>query len=153
MRGQLLLTNRFTIGALMKDLDSSAAAVGGGVFGYFDAANNRVIVTYSGVPAAGTTALNTLQIVIYASGKIEMIIGSLAGTGPRYTPTILGTLGIASGQTKARDLRKTRPISFSALRDSAPVFHSFGARGAIYEQYYGAIQGSCGRDGDEGQDD
>jgi hypothetical protein len=30
---------------------------------------------------------------------------------------------------------------------------AYGAQGAIYEQYYGAIQGSCGRDGDEGQDD
>jgi len=153
MRGQLLLTNRFTIGALMKDLDSSAAATGGGVFGYFDATNNRVIVTYSGVPAAGTTELNTLQIAIYGSGKIEMIIGSLAATGARYTPTILGTLGIASGQTKARDLRKTRPISFSALRGGAPVFHSFGANGAIYEQYYGGIQGSCDRGGDESEDE
>jgi dienelactone hydrolase len=147
MRGQLLLTNRFTIGALMKDLDSTAAATGGGVFGYYDAANARVVVTYSGVPATGTTAPNTLQIVIYASGKIEMIVGALAATGAVYSPGILGTLGIASGQTRASDLRKTRPIRFSDLRNSAPVFLPFGADGAIYEQFFGGITASC-RDDD-----
>jgi hypothetical protein len=62
MRGQLLLTNRLTIGALMKDLDSTAATAGGGVFATYDATNQRVIVTYQGVPAAGTTAPNTLPI-------------------------------------------------------------------------------------------
>jgi dienelactone hydrolase len=146
MRGQLLLTNRFTIGALMKDLDSTAAATGGGVFGYYDAANARVVVTYSGVPATGTTAPNTLQIVIYGSGKIEMIVGALAATGAVYSPGILGTVGIASGQTKASDLRKTRPIRFSDLRNSAPVFLPFGADGAIYEQFSAGISASCGED-------
>jgi dienelactone hydrolase len=153
MRGQLLLTNRFTIGALMKDLDSTAAATGGGVFAYYDATNARVVVTYKGVPAAGTTEPNTLQIAIYGNGKIEMIVGSLAATGAVYSPTILGTIGIASGQTKARDLRKTKPIRFSELRNGAPVFLPLGADGAIYEQFSGGIAASCPDDDDEGAGD
>jgi dienelactone hydrolase len=149
-KGQLLLSNRFTIAALMKDLDSTAAATGGGVFGYFDAANGRVIVTYNGVPATGTTQPNTLQVVIHDSGKLEMIVGALAATGAIYSPGILGTVGIASGQTKASDLRKVKPISFSELRNSAPVFVPFGRDGAIYEQFYLSKGASCSNDDDAG---
>ena len=143
MKGQLLLSNRLTIAALMKDLDSTAAATGGGVFGYFDAANARVIVTYAGVPATGTTELNTLQVVIYVSGKIEMIVGELAATGPIYSPGILGTVGLAIGQTSASDLREVKPISFSGLRNSPPVFLPVGRDGAIYEQFYSSTGASC----------
>jgi hypothetical protein len=143
MKGQLLLSGRFTIGALMKNLDSTAAAAGGGVFGYFDSANQRVIVTYLGVPAIGTTEPNTLQIVIYESGRIEMIVGELAATGANFAPGILGTIGIATGQTKASDLRHTRPVSFSELRDAGPVFVPFGHDGAIYEQFYAGQGASC----------
>jgi hypothetical protein len=149
MKGQLLLNNRFTVGALMKDLDSTAAATGGGVFGYFDAANKRVVVTYSGVPAAGTAQPNTLQVAIYSSGRIELIIGELAATGPAYTPKILGTIGIASGQTKAIDLRKTKSINFGELRNGAAVLLPFGRDGAIYEQYYLGTDASCHNDDDE----
>ena len=143
MRGQLLLSGRFTIGALMKNLDSTAATPGGGVFGYFDAANHRVIVTYLGVPAIGTTQPNTLQIVIYTSGKIEMIVGELAATGTNFAPGILGTIGIAGGQTLARDLRRMKPVSFSALRHAGPVFVPFGHDGAIYEQFYTGQGAAC----------
>jgi hypothetical protein len=134
----------------MKDLDSSAAATGGGVFGYFDATNNRVIVTYSGVPAAGTTELNTLQIAIYGSGKIEMIIGPCRHRH-RLHRRSWAPWESRPGKRK-RAISGRRP-SASAHSEAAPVFHSFGANGAIYEQYYGGIQGSCGREGDEGQDD
>jgi hypothetical protein len=143
MKGQLLLSGRFTIGALMKNLDSTAAAAGGGVFGYFDSANQRVIVTYLGVPAIGTTQPNTLQIAIYEGGKIEMIVGELAATGTNFAPGILGTIGIATGQAKASDLRSTRPVSFSELRDAGPVFVPFGHDGAIYEQFYTGQGASC----------
>jgi hypothetical protein len=142
-RGQLLLSGRFTIGALMKNLDSRAAASGGGVFGYFDAPNHRVVVSYLGVPAIGTTEPNTLQVAIYDSGKIEMIVGALAATGANFSPGILGTIGIAAGRSKASDLRRTRPRSFSALRDAGPVFVSFGSDGAIYEQFYTGKGASC----------
>jgi hypothetical protein len=130
MRGQLLLTNRLTIGALMKDLDSTAATAGGGVFATYDATRKRVIVTYQGVPAAGTTVPNTLQVVIYASGEIDITIGMLASTGPNYAPGILGTLGIASGRTRAVDFRKVKPIDFAA---SAPV-----SRGRIRSAFAGS---------------
>ena len=143
MKGQLVLSGRFTIGALMKNLDSTAATAGGGVFGYFDAAGQRVIVTYLGVPAIGTTQPNTLQIAIYATGKIEMIVGGLAATGANFSPGILGTIGIATGQTKAADLRRVRPTHFSALRDAGPVWVPFGRAGAIYEQFYTGQGGSC----------
>ena len=143
MKGQLLLSGRFTIGALMKNLDSTAAAADGGVFGYFDSANQRVIVTYLGVPAIGTTQPNTLQIAIYESGKIEIIVGELAATGANFSPGILGTIGIATGQTKASDLRRTRPVSFSEQRDAGPVFVPFGHDGAIYEQFYAGQGASC----------
>ncbi len=142
-RGQLLLTNRLTIGALMKDLDSTAATAGGGVFATYDTANQRVIVTYLGVPAAGTTAPNTLQVVIHASGEIDITIGALASTGPNYAPGILGTLGIASGQTRAVDFRKVKPIDFGALRNGPPVVLPFAGGGAIYAQYDQGVSGSC----------
>ena len=148
MRGQLLLTNRLTIGALMKDLDSTAATTGGGVFATYDATNQRVIVTYQGVPAAGTTAPNTLQVVIHASGEIDITIGALASTGPNYAPGILGTLGIASGQTRAVDFRKVRPIDFGALKNGPPVVLPFAGGGAIYAQYDQGVSGSCEADDD-----
>jgi dienelactone hydrolase len=153
MRGQLLLSNEFTIGALMKDLDSTAAAAGGGVFGYYDSAHQRVIVTYAGVPAAGTTQPNTLQIAIYADGKIQMTLGALASTGPSYTPTILGTIGISSGQTKASELSTTKPIRFSELRGNAPVFIPVRGGVAIYEQFYLGNGASCNRGGGAEQSD
>jgi dienelactone hydrolase len=145
-RGQLLLSGRFTIGALMKNLDSTAAAAGGGVFGYFDAANHRVVVTWLGVPAIGTSAPNTLQVVIYDSGKIEMNVGALAATGANFSPGILGTIGIAAGHTKASDLRRTRAVDFSALRDAGPRYVPFGSDGAIYEQFYTGQGASCHAD-------
>ena len=151
-RGQLLLSNRFTIAALMKNLDSNAATTGGGVFGYYDAANNRVIVTYKGVPSAGTTAPNSLQVAVYASGKIEIIVGALAATGAGFSPGILGTIGLATGQTKAKDLRNVNPISFSQMRDRTPVSMRFDANHAIYEQFYAGIGGACGRDDGETDD-
>jgi len=144
MKGHLLLRNRFTIGALMKDLDSKAAGAGGGVFGYFDAANNRVIVTYKDVPARGTTQPNTLQIAVYGTGRIEMTVGALAATGAIYSPGILGTIGIASGQTRATELRDVEPVRFARLRDHAPVLMPFGRDAAIFEQFHSGIAASCG---------
>ena len=145
-RGQLLLSGRFTIGALMKNLDSTAAAAGGGVFGYFDAPGHRVIVTYLGVPAIGTTEPNTLQVALYDTGRIEFIVGSLAATGANFSPGILGTIGIGGGHTKAVDLRRSRPIDFGALRNASPQFVSFGADGAIYDQYVTGKGQSCRQD-------
>jgi dienelactone hydrolase len=133
MKGHMLMSGQFTIGALMKNLDSTLP---GGVFGYFDETQDRVIVTYSSVQSAGTTEPNTLQIVIYNSGKIEMIVGELAATGAAYSPSILGTIGLAGGHTKMRDLRSVNPISFSQLRDNGSVFMPFGEEDAIFEQFY-----------------
>ncbi len=143
MKGQLLLSHRFTIGALMKDLDSTAAAADGGVFAYFDASNNRVIVTYKDVPAAGTTQPNTLQIAMYSNGTIEMIVGELAATGASYSPNILGTIGVAAGGTNASNLRSSRPTHFGELRNAGAVFMPFGSDGAIYEQFYLGTGTSC----------
>lgn len=144
MKAHMLMSGQFTIGALMKNLDRAAAAAsGGGVFGYFDDKENRVIVTYSGVPAAGTKKPNTLQIAIYSSGKIEMIIGELAATGAAYSPSILGTIGLAGGHTKMRDLRSVNPISFSQIRDNDSVFVPFGSEDAIFEQFYYGTGPSC----------
>jgi dienelactone hydrolase len=143
MRGQLLLTNRLTIGALMKDLDSTAAPAGGGVFATYDAVKQRVIVTYDRVPAAGTPSPNTLQVVIYATGEMDITIGALAATGPNYAPGVLGTLGIASGQTRASDFRKVKPIDFAALRNGPPRVLPFADGGAIYSQYYQGVSGAC----------
>ena len=78
-----------------------------------------------------------------------MIVGELAATGANYSPSILGTVGIALGRTKARDLRRAKAISFSDLRDSAPVFIPFGNDGAIYEQYFAGTGASCNNDDDD----
>jgi dienelactone hydrolase len=149
MRGQLLLTNRLTIGALMKDLDTTAAVAGGGVFATYDATNHRVIVTYQGVPAAGTAVPNTLQVAIYSSGEIDITIGTLAATGPNYAPGILGTIGIASGETRADDVGRVRPIDFAALRDGPPISKPFAHGGAIYAQYYQGVSGACRSDAND----
>jgi dienelactone hydrolase len=143
IRGQLLLTNRLTIGVLMKDLDVTAAASGGGVFATYDTTNRCVIITYDGVPAAGTTEPNTLQVVINHNGKIEITIGELANTGPNYAPNILGTIGIASGQTTAANLRKVTPVDFATLRGQAQVTLPFAHGGAIYQQFDQGVAGSC----------
>jgi hypothetical protein len=81
-------------------------------------ATQRVIITYRGIPAARTAAPNTL-------------------------PNILGTLGIASGQTRAKDFRKVKPIDFAALRNAPPVVLPFAGGGAIYSQYYQGVSGPC----------
>lgn len=96
------------------------------------------------VPASGTTAPNTLQVVIYASGEIDITIGELADAGPNYAPGILGTIGVASGQTRAADFSKVKPIDFSGLRGGPPVMLKFAEGGAIYEQYYKGIEADCG---------
>ncbi len=148
-KGQLLLSNRFAIGALMKFLDSTAATAGGGVFAYFDAATQRVVVTYKGVPAQGTTQPNTLQVAIYTNGKIEMTFGELAATGAINSPNILGTIGLSSGQLKAKQLRSAKPVSFSKLRNAGPVFMPFGGEHAIYEQFYAGTGATCTSDNEE----
>ena len=153
-KGNLLLGGRFTIAALMKNLDSRSppngtAAADGGVFAYFDNTQHRVVVTYKGVPAIGTTQPNTLQVAIYDNGRIEMTVGALAPTGAAFSPGILGTIGLAAGQTKARDLRNAKPISFGQLRNNGPVFLPFGNDGAIYEQYYLGTGASCKNDDDD----
>jgi hypothetical protein len=148
-KGNLLLSNQFTIGMLMKNLDVGAAGSGGGIFGYFDAPNDRVIITYENVPAVGTSDPNTLQVAIYGSGKIEMIIGELANTGPSYSPGILGTVGLATGRTKASDLKQVKQTDFSRLRGSQPVFLPFGSDAAIYEQFYAGTGASCAKGDDE----
>lgn len=149
MRGNLLLSNQFAIGMLMKNLTMSAAIPGSGVFGYFDTANDRVIITYKNMPAAGTTDPNTLQVAIYGSGKIELIVGALANTGPSYAPGILGTIGLASGRAKASDLERVKPISFSKLRGLGPVFLPFANDAAIYEQFHAGTGASCPTGDDE----
>ena len=139
MKGHLLLSAQFTIGALMKDLTS----MGNDVFAYYDNAEDRVVVTYLGVPAAGTAEPNTLQIAIHGDGKIEMIVGELANTGANYSPSILGTLGIAGGHTRIGDLRKVKATDFSELRDHGSKFIPFGPGDAIFEQFYSGTERSC----------
>ena len=142
MKGHMLLSGQFVIGALMKNLNSSAA--GAGVYGYHDADSDRVIVTYRDIPASGTSAANNLQ-VIHGDGRIEMNIGELANTGANYSPGILGTLGIAGGHSKVADLRTIEPIDFSELRDNGSVYLPFGSEAAIFEQFYAGSEGSCGK--------
>jgi len=49
------------------DLNPSSS---GNIYYYADAANDRFIVSYIGVPHFGTTSYNTGQVIIYSSGKI-----------------------------------------------------------------------------------
>ena len=141
IRGRMLLSAQFTIGALMKNLDASS---GGQILGYRDAAEQRVVVTYQNVPAAGTSAPNTLQIAIDDDGTIELTVGELANTGAIVSPSILGTLGIAGGHTPIADLRDTNPIDFSELRDGS-VFIPFDMTAAIFEQFESGTGRSCNR--------
>ncbi len=139
MKGHLLLSAQFTIGALMKNL----ASAGDDVFAYYDDLEDRVVVTYAGVPAVGTTEPNTLQIAIHGNGTIEMIIIELADTGAVFSPGILGTLGIAGGHTRIKDLHKVKAVDFSKLRDNGSRFMEFGPQAAIFEQFYAGTERSC----------
>jgi dienelactone hydrolase len=148
MKGHMLLSAQFTIGALMKNLQSSAdpnPSVPGSedVFAYYDEINDRVVVTYVGIPSAGTTEPNTLQIAIHGNGTIEMIVQELANTGTDYSPSILGTIGIAGGHTPIKDLRKMKATDFSKLRDNGSKFMKFGPEEAIFEQFYAGTENSC----------
>jgi predicted dienelactone hydrolase len=140
MKGHLLLGGQFTIGALMKNLSSA----GGDVFADYDDVEDRVVITYQGVPAAGTTEPNTLQIAVHGNGTIEMIIQELANTGTNYSPGILGTLGIAGGHTAIKDLRKVKATDFSKLRNNGSKFIEFGPEQAIFEQFWAGSENSCG---------
>ena len=139
MKGHLLLSAQFTIGALMKNLQASVD----NVFADYDDVEDRVVVTYLGVPAVGTVEPNTLQIAIHGDGRIEMIIEELADTGAVFSPGILGTIGIAGGHTRIKDLRKVKPIDFSELRDNGSKFMRFGPEDAIFEQYYAGTGRAC----------
>jgi hypothetical protein len=75
-------------------------------------------------------------------GEIDITIGALVSTGPNYAPGILGTLGIASGQARASDFRKVKPIDFAALKNGPRVL-PFAEGGAIYAQYFEAVRGPC----------
>ncbi|WP_148288660.1 alpha/beta hydrolase family protein [Ilumatobacter nonamiensis] len=142
IKGRMLLHAQFTIGALMKNLDASGD---GQIFGYLDEAEQRVVVTYRDVPAAGTTAPNNLQIAIDEDGTIELIIGELADTGAIVSPSILGTIGIAGGHTPISELSRTDPIDFSRLRDRRTQFVPFDETAAIFEQYEEGTARSCRR--------
>ncbi|MDJ0780138.1 MAG: hypothetical protein QNJ85_19890 [Gammaproteobacteria bacterium] len=149
MKGHLLLGAQFQIGALMKDLDAPAE----NVFAYYDDIEDRVVVTYVDVPSLGTTEPNTLQIAIHGNGTIEMIVEELANTGPVYSPSIIGTLGIAGGHTPIKKLRKTKATDFSKLRDRGSRFMRFGPEKAIFEQFYaGTDKGVCRVDDDDRDD-
>ena len=101
------------------------------------------MITYLGVPSAGTIEPNTLQIAIHGNGTIEMIIQELANTGTIYSPSILGTIGIAGGHTRIKDLRKVKATDFSKLRDNGSKFMEFGPEEAIFEQFYAGTENSC----------
>jgi hypothetical protein len=102
-----------------------------------------VVVTYLGVVTGGTAEPNTLQIAIYRDGTIEIIIQELANTGTVYSPSILGTIGIAGGHTRIKDLRKVKATDFSKLRDNGSKFMKFGPEEAIFEQFYAGTENSC----------
>jgi hypothetical protein len=140
MKGHLLLGAQFQIGALMKNL----AAPTNSVFAYHEDIEDRVVITYAGVPSFGTTEPNTLQVAIHGNGTIEMIVEELANTGTVYSPSIIGTLGIAGGHTRVEDLRKAKATDFSKLRDMGSVFMPFGPEEAIFEQFYaGTGKAAC----------
>jgi dienelactone hydrolase len=139
MKGHMLVSAQFTIGALMKNLSSA----GDDVFAHYDEDANRVVITYLGVPSAGTIEPNTLQIAIHGNGTIEMIVEELANTGTNYSPSILGTIGIAGGHTAIKDLRKVKATDFSKLRDNGSKFIKFGPEEAIFEQFYAGTENSC----------
>jgi len=61
----------------------------------------------------------------------------------RCAPAILGTLGIASGQTRASNFRRVKPIDFAALKNGPPLVLPFAGGGAIYSHYYQGVGGPC----------
>jgi hypothetical protein len=81
-----------------------------------------------------------------------MIVEELANAGTVYSPSIIGTLGIAGGHTRIKDLRKVRSTDFSKLRNKGSRFMRFGPEKAIFEQFYaGTDKNAC--KGKQGESD
>ena len=82
-----------------------------------------------------------------------MIVGQLANTGAVFSPSAFGTIGIAGGHTRIKDLRSIKAIDFSELRDQGSVFIPFDNERAIFEQFYAGNNASCDSDGHEDDED
>jgi hypothetical protein len=75
--------------------------------------------------------------------------------GAAASPSILGTIGIASGRAKASNLRRVKPIQFERLKGYGAVYLPFSDDAAIYEQFYTGSGASCAhaRDDDADEDE
>jgi hypothetical protein len=95
---------------------------GGGSTHYdYDAANQAHVFTWLAVPTSGFTGTNTMQIVFFANGDVEMRWGVMALTGGGSRPTLVGfTPGGASLDPDTVDFTASMPLFTSAI-DQAPL--------------------------------
>ncbi|MBX9586330.1 MAG: hypothetical protein K2X50_03645 [Gammaproteobacteria bacterium] len=105
MSGEILLNGLPTIAGLWADLSPQNAPAGHGVFKKVLA--DRIVITFDQVPMCCSIGIppNTFQVVIYKTGKIEIIYGDMSGVGTEYDPNWLGGIGVATGQSSAYELR------------------------------------------------
>lgn len=98
----VVLSNQWSLSPFFADLDPTA---GGGI--YFEGDNQKAIITYDHVPVyfyAGNGPTNTMQVVMHVDGKIEVIMGDLAGVGPEYIPNEVGLVGVSLGAESISDV-------------------------------------------------
>jgi hypothetical protein len=131
-RGDLLFSGRTIIDALSSDLNPEANP-NGGVFA--NILSDRVVVTYYAVEYFANKnngGKNTVQVVIYKDGRIEMTFGQLSGTGPsdEYPFNVIH-FGIGTGLAKLSDLNSAAPVDFSSLTQPVTLPAT-----AIYEDFY-----------------
>lgn len=114
MSGEILLNGLPTIAGLWADLSPQNAPAGHGVFK--KVLSDRIIITFDQVPMCCSLGIppNTFQIVIYKTGKIDIIYGDMGGVGTEYDPNWLGGIGVATGQSSAYEL-KIDNVDFTKL--------------------------------------
>jgi hypothetical protein len=130
---------RFVAGAprvapLFTDLDPTSA---GGV--YWSPRADRVVVTWSEIPRFGESDRNTLQLTLWADGRIEMAYGTnlsrsfdegVSGLSPGrgengYTPLDLSTTGAASAAGAVGESFRAEP-SIDTVAVARRFYQSFG---------------------------
>jgi hypothetical protein len=77
---------------------------GGTIYGYFDAANDRYIYQWSGVPRFGSASPNTFQIVLHHDGTLDFVYGAMAA------PLNSGTVGVKGRNGEYVQLAYNQPF-------------------------------------------
>ncbi|MBK8100107.1 MAG: carboxypeptidase regulatory-like domain-containing protein [Planctomycetes bacterium] len=96
-------------------------AQGGGV--YLREANDRLVVTWFQIPEYNTGGSNTIQAVLHANGRIDVVYNGVQHLGTTFRP--INVAISAGGTPTVRMLDFTATVPFAAAATEAP-FERFG---------------------------